>query len=77
MFISSLANSNPPPSLTFTDTLVIPKDLYSKYQALADKEENVSFVGRLANYKYFNSKLYCISTDKYVEVDTTLTISLI
>mmetsp|Transcript_28218 Transcript_28218/g.46786 ORF Transcript_28218/g.46786 Transcript_28218/m.46786 type:complete len:117 (-) Transcript_28218:467-817(-) len=30
------------------------KALYRKYQELAAKEENVSFVGRLANYKYFN-----------------------
>ena len=29
------------------------KDLYAKYQALAEKED-VRFVGRLANYKYFN-----------------------
>lgn len=30
------------------------KDLYKKYQDMADKEEGVTFVGRLANYKYFN-----------------------
>jgi UDP-galactopyranose mutase len=30
------------------------KELYAKYQAMADKEKNVIFVGRLANYKYFN-----------------------
>jgi UDP-galactopyranose mutase len=30
------------------------QELYDKYKALADKEENVYFVGRLANYKYFN-----------------------
>ena len=29
------------------------KDLFAKYQAMAEKE-NVTFVGRLANYKYFN-----------------------
>jgi UDP-galactopyranose mutase len=28
--------------------------LFEKYKELADKEENVYFVGRLANYKYFN-----------------------
>ena len=28
--------------------------LYEKYRALADKEEGVCFVGRLASYKYFN-----------------------
>ena len=30
------------------------KDLYKKYQEMADKEKGVHFVGRLANYKYFN-----------------------
>ena len=28
--------------------------LYQHYRALADKEPNVHFVGRLASYKYFN-----------------------
>ena len=28
--------------------------LYAKYKALADKQENVHFVGRLATYKYYN-----------------------
>ena len=30
------------------------KELYKRYQEMASKEEGVSFVGRLANYKYFN-----------------------
>jgi UDP-galactopyranose mutase len=30
------------------------KELYQKYQKMAEKENNVTFVGRLANYKYFN-----------------------
>jgi len=30
------------------------KDLFAKYQDLAKKEKKVTFVGRLANYKYFN-----------------------
>lgn len=30
------------------------KDLFLKYQDMAQKEEGVTFVGRLANYKYFN-----------------------
>ncbi|KAL7578968.1 hypothetical protein ACA910_019015 [Epithemia clementina (nom. ined.)] len=30
------------------------KDLFAKYQSMAAKEPNVTFVGRLANYKYFN-----------------------
>jgi UDP-galactopyranose mutase len=29
-------------------------ELYKKYQELASKETNVHFLGRLANYKYFN-----------------------
>lgn len=29
-------------------------ELYEKYKKMAEKEENVYFVGRLANYKYFN-----------------------
>jgi len=29
-------------------------ELYELYKQLADKEKNVFFVGRLANYKYFN-----------------------
>ena len=28
--------------------------LYDKYATLAEKEEGVCFVGRLASYKYFN-----------------------
>ena len=28
--------------------------LYAKYQRLAEEEEGVVFVGRLASYKYFN-----------------------
>jgi UDP-galactopyranose mutase len=30
------------------------KELFAKYKAMSDKEPGVSFVGRLANYKYFN-----------------------
>jgi len=30
------------------------KDLYEKYKRMADEEKNVYFLGRLANYKYFN-----------------------
>jgi UDP-galactopyranose mutase len=28
--------------------------LFKRYQALADAEENVTFVGRLAQYRYYN-----------------------
>lgn len=30
------------------------QELYEKYRVLSEKEENVYFLGRLANYKYFN-----------------------
>jgi UDP-galactopyranose mutase len=30
------------------------QELYEQYKQFADKESNVYFVGRLANYKYFN-----------------------
>jgi UDP-galactopyranose mutase len=30
------------------------QDIYLKYKELADNEKNIYFVGRLANYKYFN-----------------------
>jgi len=30
------------------------KALYARYQSMAEKEKDVTFVGRLANYKYFN-----------------------
>ena len=30
------------------------QELYSKYQSLAAQEKGVTFVGRLASYKYFN-----------------------
>ena len=30
------------------------KDLFARYQKMAKLQENVTFVGRLANYKYFN-----------------------
>ena len=29
-------------------------ELYRKYQALADQNPNVEFVGRLATYRYYN-----------------------
>ena len=30
------------------------QELYKSYQKLAENEENVVFIGRLASYKYFN-----------------------
>lgn len=49
------------------------QDLYKKYRELADQEPNVYFVGRLANYKYFNmdEAIYnalCIA-DKIISID--------
>jgi UDP-galactopyranose mutase len=49
------------------------QDLYEKYRELADQEPNVYFVGRLANYKYFNmdEAIYnalCIA-DKIISID--------
>ena len=35
-------------------TAVQNRALYEKYRELAEKEEGVCFVGRLASYKYFN-----------------------
>ena len=33
------------------------EELYQKYKVLADRERNVTFVGRLAQYRYFNMDL--------------------
>jgi len=33
--------------------------LYERYRELAEKEEGVCFVGRLASYKYFNMDQVC------------------
>ena len=45
--------------------------LYDEYKKLADKEKNVYFVGRLANYKYFNMdqaiKNSILFFDKYIK----------
>ena len=30
------------------------EELYKRYESLAAQEENVTFVGRLANYRYYN-----------------------
>lgn len=43
-----------------SDRAVLPRpksanrELYERYQALANNESDVIFVGRLASYKYFN-----------------------
>ncbi|MGK3742385.1 MAG: UDP-galactopyranose mutase [Bacillariaceae sp.] len=45
------------------------KALYRKYQGLAAKEDNVTFVGRLANYKYFNMDQAIINALELFEKD--------
>ena len=44
--------------------------LYEKYKKMAEEEENILFLGRLANYKYFNmdqailNSLECFENNK-------------
>jgi len=45
------------------------KALYRRYQGLAAKEDNVTFVGRLANYKYFNMDQAIINALELFEKD--------
>ena len=40
-------------------------DLYAKYKALADKEENVIFGGRLAEYRYYDMAPVIAAAMKY------------
>ena len=44
------------------------KDRYNKYRSLADKEENVIFGGRLAEYKYYDMHQVIASAIKKAEV---------
>jgi UDP-galactopyranose mutase len=46
------------------------KQLYAKYQDMASKEPNVTFVGRLANYKYFNMDQAILNALELFERDT-------
>jgi UDP-galactopyranose mutase len=46
------------------------KELYKKYQDMAMKEDGVRFVGRLANYKYFNMDEAILNALKVVDEDT-------
>lgn len=46
------------------------KALYRQYQELAVKEPNVTFVGRLANYKYFNMDQAIINALELFDKDT-------
>ena len=43
------------------------KELYEKYKLLANKELNVHFLGRLANYKYFNMDTAILNALNYFE----------
>jgi len=49
------------------------KALYRRYQELAANESNVSFVGRLANYKYFNMDQAIINALEIFDKDSGLT----
>merc|ERR1712238_190060 len=46
------------------------KALYRQYQKLATKEANVTFVGRLANYKYFNMDQAILNALELFDEDT-------
>ncbi|KAL9185769.1 hypothetical protein ACHAXT_003546 [Thalassiosira profunda] len=46
------------------------KDLYKRYQEMAQKEEGVTFVGRLANYKYFNMDDAILNALELFDADT-------
>ena len=46
------------------------KALYRRYQELAEKEPNVTFVGRLANYKYFNMDQAILNALELFDKDT-------
>ena len=46
------------------------KNLYKRYQEMAEKEKGVRFVGRLANYKYFNMDQAILNALEVVDQDT-------
>jgi UDP-galactopyranose mutase len=46
------------------------KALYAKYQEMASKEKGVTFVGRLANYKYFNMDQSILNALELFDKDT-------
>jgi len=48
------------------------KELFEKYKKLADESKNVSFVGRLANYKYFNMDQSILNALELFDKDTGL-----
>ena len=45
------------------------QELYAKYQRLAEQEEGVTFVGRLASYKYFNMDQAILNALEFFDSD--------
>jgi UDP-galactopyranose mutase len=43
------------------------QELYAKYKEMAEKEKNVHFIGRLANYKYFNMDQAILNALEYFD----------
>jgi UDP-galactopyranose mutase len=46
------------------------QELYRRYQKMASKEKNVTFVGHLANYKYFNMDEAILNALELFDKDT-------
>ena len=54
-------------------------ELYEKYRVLAENEEGVCFVGRLASYKYFNmdqAPAITITTTTTTTMTVTVTVTI-
>ncbi|KAL3936034.1 MAG: hypothetical protein SGBAC_008564 [Bacillariaceae sp.] len=47
------------------------RELYQKYQSMAEATPNVTFVGRLANYKYFNMDQAILNALEMFDKDST------
>ena len=47
-------------------------ELYEKYKALSSKETKVHFLGRLANYKYFNMDAAILNSLEYFDTHFSL-----
>ena len=43
------------------------QELYNKYKEMAEKETTVHFIGRLANYKYFNMDQAILNALEYFD----------
>jgi UDP-galactopyranose mutase len=48
------------------------KALYAKYQQLAAEETSITFVGRLANYRYFDMDQTIMNALEMFDKDTAL-----